>query len=75
MTKLKLEVISFIQTFLTLFLIDLAVAIKQYGPEAFLNPANWTVATVIGVVSAVGRSAFKAAWQKWMPSSIGGVKR
>lgn len=72
MSKFKIEVISFAQTFLSSFLTVLAIAISQFNAEdyaEFLSSSFWA-----GVILASARTAIKMAWRKTLPESIGGVK-
>lgn len=72
MEKLKLEAISFAQTFGATFLTAIgatiiSVPVTDYGQ--LLTNGFWGSAVLAAV-----RVAFKFAWQKVMPDSISGVK-
>jgi len=75
MEKLKIETISFAQTFGALFIIDLAASVSQLGLNQILSGQALTGAFITGLISGAGRSALKAAWQKVMPIKLGGVRR
>lgn len=72
MSKFKLEAISFAQTFGATFLTAvgatiISVPVSDYGQ--LMTNGFWG-STVLAAV----RVAFKLAWQKLLPESIGGVK-
>lgn len=70
--NIKLQAISFAQTFVASFLSILGVAVFQVSPEVLANPNNWVISAVGGAIFAAVRAALKMAWQKTLPVSIGG---
>jgi hypothetical protein len=75
MSKLKLETISFIKTFLATFLSILGVTIMQLPTEQLMNPETYKASFIVGIVIGAVRSALSISWQKVMPVSVGGVKK
>jgi hypothetical protein len=75
MSKFKLEAISFAQTFVTLFVIDIALAFAQIPADQVLSGEVFTGAVLVGIVSAAARSALKVAWEKFLPKALGGKKK
>lgn len=74
MEKFKIELVSFGQTFVSLFLLDLAVAVSNVGIENILSGVVLTNAFFVGLLSGAIRSAAKATWEKYMPVALGGKK-
>ena len=74
MEKFKLEAISFAQTFVALFLADIAFTLAEIPVSEILSGEVLTGAFVVGIISASIRSALKASWQKFMPVKLGGKK-
>lgn len=72
MSKIKEEVISFAQTFITLFLSTVSLAISQMSVESLSDYHTYTTSFVVGLVVSAARTALKLAWQKTLPASIGG---
>lgn len=72
MSKLKIETISFIKTFLASFLSLVSVSLTQVTPEQYgqLATNGFWASLVLGAV----RTAISLTWQKTLPQSIGGVK-
>ena len=70
--KIKLEFVSFAQTFVSSLLSILGVAVFQVSPEVLANPNNWVISAIGGAIFAAVRSALKVAWEKTLPVSIGG---
>ena len=74
MEKFKLEAISFAQTFVALFLFDVAFSLQQVPLDQLVSMKNFNTAFFLGIVAASARSALKVAWQKFMPVKLGGKK-
>jgi len=70
--KIKLEAISFAQTFVTLFLAQVGLMAAQIPLDQLLSGEAFTAAVLVGLFSAAARSALKAAWEKTMPIKLGG---
>ena len=75
MEKFKLEAISFAQTFVTVFLIDIGIALSQIPVSEIVSGKVFTVAFLTSVLFAASRSALKVAWEKIMPLKLGGKKK
>ena len=74
MNKFKIELISFAQTFGATFLTTVGILISNIPTESLNNPTTYTHSFVFGIVMAGARTAFKIAWQKFLPVSMGGVR-
>lgn len=73
--KIKLELVSASQTFVSTFVVELGIALSALPDGTIFNPDFWSTAGVGALLMTVGRSAVKIVWQKFMPIKLGGVKK
>ncbi len=75
MSDFKLQVISFVKSFLANFGGILIIALSQIPAATWDNPQTWKLSFFVGIVLAAIRSALSKTWEKTMPVSIGGVPK
>jgi len=69
----KENIVSFAQTFLSVFLTTLITIISQVPLETLMDYSTYTTSFLIGIVVATARQTLKVLWQKFLPVSVGGV--
>lgn len=74
MSKIKTEVISFVQTFLATFLSVISISITQLPVETLSNPQTYKASFIAGLLISAVRTALKMTWQKTLPESVGGTR-
>lgn len=70
--SIKLHLVSFGQTFVVGFILDLGIALKQVPVDQLLSGHVLTSAFILGIVLGAGRSALKVAWEAFLPKVLGG---
>lgn len=71
----KEHLISFIQTFLATFCTVMGTVILSLPLDTILTPDFWKTGAIAGLVMGAVRTTIKVVWQKYMPVSVGGVRR